>query len=106
MKNEMKSSILRISASIAGFSLLLLRASALQAQGCALCYQSAAASGTHFIQALKDGILILLFPPIFISAGIAVMAYRKRNQCSPVWKSGNKTSAIGQRGADQKRLYV
>lgn len=54
-------------------------ASTVAAQSCALCYQSAAASGPRFIHALRDGILILLFPPLLISVGIAVMAYRKRN---------------------------
>src|SRR5438874_3051168 len=59
---------------------MLASPSALYAQSCALCYQSAAHSGAHFIQALKHGILILLFPPLCIGTGIAIMAYRKRNQ--------------------------
>jgi hypothetical protein len=54
---------------------------ALYSQGCAMCYQTAANSGSRFIQALKHGILVLLFPPLFICTGIIVMAYRKRNQC-------------------------
>jgi len=54
--------------------------SVLYAQGCALCYQTAANSGSRFIQALKHGILVLLFPPLFIGTAIAIMAYRKRNQ--------------------------
>lgn len=54
---------------------------ALYAQSCALCYQSAAASPSRFIQALKSGILILIFPPFFICIGITIMAYRKRNSC-------------------------
>jgi len=49
-------------------------------QGCAMCYQNAAASGTQGINALRNGILILLFPPIFISMIIGVFAYSKRNQ--------------------------
>lgn len=100
MKNEIKNVILRIAASIAGIAPLLLHPLALQAQSCALCYQSAAASGGHFIQALKDGILILLFPPILISAGIAVMAYRKRNTCSPGRKPGDKTRVVEAHSAD------
>lgn len=51
----------------------------LYAQGCALCYQDAAASGAHFIQALRSGILILLAAPLVVCAGIAIMAYQKRN---------------------------
>jgi hypothetical protein len=50
------------------------------AQSCALCYSQAAGSGSRVIQALRSGILILVFPPMLISIGLAVMAYRKRNQ--------------------------
>lgn len=64
---------------------MLASPSALYAQSCALCYQSAAHSGAHFIQALKHGILILLFPPLCIGTGIAIMAYRKRNQHAEKW---------------------
>jgi len=52
------------------------------AESCALCYSQAA--GSRLIQALCCGILmlilILVFPPILISIGLAVMANRKRNQ--------------------------
>jgi hypothetical protein len=54
---------------------------ALFAQSCAMCYQDAANSGSQFIQALKSGILILIFPPFLICTGITIMAYRKRNKC-------------------------
>lgn len=50
------------------------------AQNCALCYSQAAGSGARLIQALRSGILVLVFPPMLICIGIAVMAYRKRNQ--------------------------
>jgi hypothetical protein len=53
--------------------------SALYAQGCAMCYQSAAAAGPRTAEALRHGILIMLFPPLFIFAGIIVMAHRRRN---------------------------
>jgi hypothetical protein len=49
-------------------------------QSCALCYTQAAASGARFIAALRGGILVLAIPPMFMSVGITVMAYRKRNQ--------------------------
>jgi hypothetical protein len=52
----------------------------LYAQSCALCYQAAANSGADFIQALKHGILVLLFPPLLIGAGVVLTAYRKRYQ--------------------------
>jgi hypothetical protein len=53
---------------------------ALYAQSCAMCYQSAAASGPRSIHALKLGILILMFPPLLITAGIACLAYARRDQ--------------------------
>ena len=47
----------------------VLSPSALYAQSCVMCYQSAAASGPRTIHALKAGILILMFPPVLITAG-------------------------------------
>jgi hypothetical protein len=49
-------------------------------QNCALCYTQAAASGGRFVSALRDGILVLIVPPVFMSVGITWLAYRKRNQ--------------------------
>jgi hypothetical protein len=49
-------------------------------QGCALCYTQAASAGARMIQALRSGILVLIIPPMFLSVGITVMAYRKRKQ--------------------------
>jgi len=59
---------------------VLLSPSALFAQGCSMCYQNAASSGPKLIQALRHGILIMIFPPILIMAAIFYAAYRKRNQ--------------------------
>src|SRR5579864_4376133 len=64
--------------------LALLGPSALFAQGCAMCYQTAAGSGAQFIQALRHGILIMFFPPILIMGAIFYAAYRKRNQFNSV----------------------
>ncbi|MFZ3212817.1 MAG: hypothetical protein WA188_15040 [Terriglobales bacterium] len=50
------------------------------AQSCALCYTQAASSTQRFIAALRSGIIILIIPPMFMSIGITVLAYRKRNQ--------------------------
>jgi len=50
------------------------------AQNCALCYSQAAGSGARLIQALRSGILILVFPPMLICIGLAFTAYRKRNR--------------------------
>jgi hypothetical protein len=49
-------------------------------QNCALCYTQAASAGARFIEALRSGILVLVIPPMFMSVGITVLAYRKRNQ--------------------------
>jgi hypothetical protein len=49
-------------------------------QSCALCYTQAAASGARFIHSLRDGILVLIVPPMFMSVGITWLAYRKRNE--------------------------
>ena len=50
------------------------------AQSCALCYTQAAAAGHRFIQGLRTGILVLIVPPMFMSVGITVLAYKKRNR--------------------------
>jgi hypothetical protein len=49
------------------------------AQGCAMCYQSAAASGEQGRQALRSGILILLFPTVSLFLGIFGLIYSRRN---------------------------
>jgi hypothetical protein len=49
-------------------------------QGCALCYTQAASSGAKMIQALKDGILILVTPPTLGSIGMIFILRRKRDQ--------------------------
>lgn len=49
-------------------------------QGCALCYTQAASSGAKMIQALKNGILVLVLPPTLGSIGMIFMLHRKRNQ--------------------------
>jgi len=67
------------SLALVGLIVLLSPVSA-SAQGCALCYTQAAASGSRMIQALKSGILILIAPPTFMSVGIIFVCYRKRNQ--------------------------
>jgi len=60
-------------------SLLLLCLPAF-AQGCALCYTQAASSGAKMIEALKNGILLLVIPPTLMSIGVIGICYRKRNQ--------------------------
>jgi hypothetical protein len=48
-------------------------------QGCAMCYQSAAASGEQGRQALRHGILVLLFPTVSLFLGIFALIYSRRN---------------------------
>jgi hypothetical protein len=61
-------------------ALVLASNAAAYAQSCALCYTQAAGAGHRFIQGLRTGILVLIVPPMFMSVGIAVLAYRKRNR--------------------------
>jgi hypothetical protein len=49
-------------------------------QSCALCYTQAASATSRLIAALRSGILVLVIPPMFMSVGITVLAYKKRNQ--------------------------
>lgn len=74
----------------------LLSPSALFAQGCAMCYQTAAGSGAQFIQALRHGILIMFFPPILIMAAIFYAAYRKRNQFNSLDGVAGSDGALGE----------
>lgn len=62
--------------------LALALPSAAFGQGCALCYTQAAASGARMIQALRNGIVVLIIPPISLCLGAIFLAYRKRNQFS------------------------
>jgi hypothetical protein len=61
------------------FGLLMLTAPHAAAQGCAMCYQNAAASGAQGRAALRHGILILLLPALTLFSGIFVLIYRRRN---------------------------
>ncbi|HEY0702311.1 MAG TPA: hypothetical protein VGD60_06050 [Candidatus Acidoferrales bacterium] len=63
----------------AGALVFLAVPATLAAQSCAMCYQSAAASGPRTIHALNSGILILMFPPALITAGFFYMGFKRRN---------------------------
>jgi hypothetical protein len=52
------------------------------AQGCAMCYQNAAASGAKGQEALRHGILILLIPALTLFGGIIAAIYRRDNLSS------------------------
>jgi len=49
------------------------------AQGCAMCYQNAAAADSHGRIALQHGILILLLPALSLFLGIFGLMYHRRN---------------------------
>lgn len=49
------------------------------AQGCAMCYQNAAAADSHGRTALQHGILILLLPAVSLFLGIFGLMYRRRD---------------------------
>ncbi|HWY67584.1 MAG TPA: hypothetical protein VNX88_02905 [Terriglobales bacterium] len=49
------------------------------AQGCASCYTTAAAGGPQTAHALRVGILLLVFPPTLIFAGIIIAVRRWKN---------------------------
>lgn len=62
--------------------LLLISPTYVYAQGCAMCYQSAAASGARLIGALKSGIVIMMIPPLLMTGAFARLVYRRRNVCN------------------------
>ncbi|MGA9482557.1 MAG: hypothetical protein WBV48_11575, partial [Candidatus Acidiferrales bacterium] len=68
MKREIATRFAFLVAGLAG--LIVLPVPRVVAQGCALCYQSASATGAQGVAALRHGILILLFPTISIFVGI------------------------------------
>lgn len=45
---------------------------------CVMCYRTAAAQQAERSRVLNRGIVILLVPPLFILAGLLLLAYRKR----------------------------
>jgi hypothetical protein len=67
---------------LAALVLICVGALALPAfsQGCALCYTQAASSGAKMIQALKEGIILLVIPPTLGSVGLILVLCQKRNQ--------------------------
>jgi hypothetical protein len=85
----------RIQAMGVGLILLILLAAPLPAfsQSCALCYTQAASATARLIAALRSGILVLVIPPMLMSVGITVLAYKKRNQ----FTAGDTPSESGEK---------
>ena len=70
--------------SLAGLGMLGLSTAA-HAQGCILCYTSAAAGGPGAMHALDMGVLALLIPSLVLFIAIfALIAYRVRVASAPV----------------------
>ena len=61
------------------FAAAIFSVQAAFAQGCALCYNDAAATGSQGITALRHGILILAIPPMLIFAALFAILYKRRN---------------------------
>jgi hypothetical protein len=62
------------------FALCLAGPTLLNAQGCAMCYTSASAARAGAKEALANGVLILLVPPMLFFALIGVVVYKYRNK--------------------------
>jgi hypothetical protein len=60
-------------------ALIALPITHVYAQSCAMCYQSAAASGPQGGAALRHGILILFIPAISLFVGIFALIYHRRD---------------------------
>jgi len=57
----------------------LILASRASAQGCAVCYQTAARAGVLGRAALRHGIVVLLVPAITLFSAILALIYSRRN---------------------------
>ena len=83
MNSAKQTSVQYLKLGLAGLAfLLLVSPTHLHAQGCAMCYQSAASSGARLIHALKNGIVILMIPPLLMSGAFVRLVYRRRNLCN------------------------
>ncbi len=59
---------------------LLAIATPAWAQGCSMCYASAAQEDARAQQALNLGIIVLIIPPVLLFAGVMVTAFRRRDE--------------------------
>jgi len=79
------------------------------AQGCAMCYNTAAAANAAAIQALRSGILVLLIPPVLIFGAVCGFALRNRNRFnngkSPL-KSAVNSASSDLELSDQEENFV
>ena len=81
MNSAKQASVRYLNLGLVGLAFLfLISPGDLHAQGCAMCYQNAAASGARLIHALKGGIVILIIPPLLMTGAFARLVYRRRNR--------------------------
>ncbi len=78
--SEFGNAVSRWMLGLAAAVVVFAHSSVAYAQGCALCANSASALKAGALAALRSGILILMVPPVLISIGIFVFAYRNRNR--------------------------
>jgi hypothetical protein len=52
---------------------------AARAQGCVMCYTSASAAKKAGMEALQNGVMVLLFPPLLIFAAILWHTFHRRS---------------------------
>ena len=62
---------------------------------CATCYSATTGAGGNIIRSLQIGILILLLPTLAIMAGLAVLAYRRRNPDADADSALPEETALG-----------
>jgi len=84
----------------------LFASGAAYAQGCAMCYTSAAAAKAGAIQALRHGILILAGPPFVLFAIIGVVIYRRRNRFRGEPEGEEETEVRSQKSEFTRQLSV
>lgn len=70
---------MRIVRTIAASAAALLSAAGTFAQGCAMCYSQASASGAHAQKSLDWGIFILLVPSLVLFGSVFFMLHRRGN---------------------------
>jgi hypothetical protein len=63
--------------SLAGTVVMLAERTLAWAQGCPLCYNAAAATKAGGIAALRNGVLILMIPPVLIVGLVCIMGIRR-----------------------------
>jgi hypothetical protein len=74
---------------------LALLSTNLCAQGCSSCYTTAAAGGPQVAHALRAGILLLVFPPTLMFAGIIITVRRWKNAAQVVPNIAERHATLG-----------